>query len=129
MTQGQEICLALSAKTMLPSPLCLLEPIRELKKQGIKIALTDVGFGHSSLEFLLYLDPDYIKLDRTLTYNISTNNDNQKCIRTLIEMVSRMPVQLIAHGIENESELTALTALGIHFGQGPLLDGPNPSNS
>lgn len=117
----REICIELSAKTLPPNPQCLLDPIQQLKNQGIKVCLTDVGFGKSSLEFLLYVQPDYIRLHRSLTLSVGSNDEDQKFIRLLLQVLSPMSIQIVADGIETETDLGVLKDLGVRYGQGSML--------
>jgi diguanylate cyclase (GGDEF)-like protein len=124
LSEDKRVCIELSARSMMPNPSCLLEPVREMKRQGISIGLSNVGCGHSSLEFLLYLEPDFIKLDPSLVFNICNSPDNQKCVRLLVELISKMSTQIVADGIENEKDLTTLSELGVQFGQGTFTGEP-----
>ncbi len=124
LSADKRVCIELSAKSMMPNASCLLESVRELKRQGIKIGLSNVGCGHSSLEFLLYLEPDFIKLDPSLVFNICNSPDNQKCVRLLVELISKMSTRIIAEGIEKKGDLTALSTLGVQFGQGSFTGEP-----
>ncbi len=114
----REICIDLSVKRIMADARSLVEPITELKKAGIKIALDDVGFGNSSLESIVMLKPEFIKIDESIIRNISENSDNRNCLEGLLSTLSHLPISMIAEGIETECDFNTVRNLGVRLGQG-----------
>jgi EAL domain-containing protein (putative c-di-GMP-specific phosphodiesterase class I)/CheY-like chemotaxis protein len=100
------------------------EVVRQLRDQGFRIAIDDAGAGHSGLQTMVELEPDFIKLDISLTRGLETSFVKQKLIATLRDFCREAGVTLIAEGIETRSQLDALIDLGIAYGQGFLFAHP-----
>ena len=88
---------------------------------GLGIALDDTGVGYSSLEAVLELAPDFIKVDRVLVRSIDTDPPRQELLRSLNAVAAKLGARVIAEGIETSEELATLQALGVPFGQVYLL--------
>ncbi len=88
---------------------------------GFKIALDDTGVAYGSLEAVMELSPDYIKVDLSLVRSIDTDPPRQELLRALHSVAGKLKAQIIAEGIETSEELTTLQSLGIPYGQGFLF--------
>lgn len=95
------------------------------RKQGYRIAIDDAGAGYSSLQAIAELHPDYIKVDRSLVSGVHRNKTKEYILETMVTFAEKLGVYLIAEGIETEEELTKLTLMGVHYGQGFLLGRPD----
>ena len=102
----------------------LASVLHPLKARGIRLAIDDTGAGFASLRHILMLEPDLIKLDRSLTSAIDSNQRQHALAVALVSFAREISVDVIAEGVENEFELTALKQLGIEYGQGYLLGRP-----
>jgi EAL domain-containing protein (putative c-di-GMP-specific phosphodiesterase class I)/ActR/RegA family two-component response regulator len=98
-----------------------LAPVR---KAGGRIAIDDTGSGFASLRHILRLEPDIIKLDRDLCQGINADPARIALASGLASFAFGIGATLIAEGIETQSELDVLTALGVTMGQGYLLGRP-----
>ncbi|MEW9698396.1 GGDEF domain-containing protein [Paenibacillus sp. SI8] len=99
--------------------------LEHYRKQGYRIAIDDAGAGYSSLQAIAELQPDFIKIDRSLIENIHTNKVREYILETFVTFAKKMNISLIAEGIEQEDELKKLTRLGVHYAQGYLLGRPS----
>ena len=98
--------------------------MESFKKKGIKIALDDAGAGANTLETIVELEPDFVKIDITLIRNINKNLFKQDLLRILMRLCNELGIQMIAEGIEAEGEYDYLLKQNISFGQGYLLGRP-----
>ncbi len=99
--------------------------IRELRSQGVRLAVDDAGAGFSSFRHILDLRPDVIKLDIGLIRGIDRDPARQALGRALLGFVSETrDSTIVAEGIETAGELETLRALGCPTGQGFLLGRP-----
>ena len=97
-----------------------------LRNAGVRIALDDVGFGRTSLELLVLLAPDIVKLDRAFVKNVATDTARSAECQRLVDVIRALGATVIAKGIETPAEAQAIQALGVDYGQGflwPLSDG------
>lgn len=88
---------------------------------GFKIALDDTGVAYGSLEAVMELSPDFIKVDQSLVRGIDTDPPRQELLRALNAVAGKLKAEIIAEGIETSEELATVQALGIPYGQGYLF--------
>ena len=91
---------------------------------NVWLSVDDAGSGFASLQHILELDPDYIKLDRSWVMGIDHDVARQALVAGLGHFSDRFGCTLIAEGIETESELATLRQLSAPLGQGFLLGVP-----
>lgn len=95
------------------------------RNQGYQIAIDDAGAGYSSLQAIVELRPDYIKLDRSLVRHADRDEMKMQMLGTFVRFARRMRIQTVAEGIETPEELHLVRKLGIDFGQGYLIGRPS----
>lgn len=91
------------------------------KELGFQIAVDDTGVAYGSLEAVMELAPDFIKVDMALVRGIDTDPPRQELLRALHAVAGKLGGQIIAEGIETAEELETLQNLGIPYGQGYLF--------
>lgn len=94
------------------------------RENGFGVALDDVGAGFSSLNMLVALRPDYIKLDMFLMRGVHQDTGKALVARKLIETARELELQTIAEGIETAEELDWAKQHGANFVQGYYLARP-----
>jgi EAL domain-containing protein (putative c-di-GMP-specific phosphodiesterase class I)/AmiR/NasT family two-component response regulator len=107
----------------------LNEALAMLRGRKVRLAIDDAGAGFSSLQHIIRLAPDFIKLDITLTRGIDEAPVRRALATALISFASEIGAAIIAEGIETAGEFDTLRALGVPFGQGFYLARPGPANS
>jgi diguanylate cyclase (GGDEF)-like protein len=113
-----QYCIEISEQQFIGDPAYLREHVQALKDHGIKVAIDDVGFGRSSLESLIILEPDIVKIDRKYVSGISTDPAKARLLKRLVKVVNSLGSDLIAEGIECREELDLLVEMGVPYGQG-----------
>jgi EAL domain-containing protein (putative c-di-GMP-specific phosphodiesterase class I) len=98
--------------------------LRHYREQGYEIAIDDAGAGYSSLQAIVELRPDYIKIDKSLVQNADRDEMKKQMLRTFVRFAKRMDIRIVAEGIERPQELRMLRTMGVDFGQGYLLGKP-----
>lgn len=101
------------------------EVINYYKNQGYKIAIDDVGTGYSGLSTIAKTRPNYIKMDMSLITNVTRDNFKKAIIKSFVEFANSTNTKIIAEGIEDVSDLYTLIEIGVHYGQGYLINKPN----
>lgn len=94
------------------------------RSQGYRIAVDDVGSGYNSLKTLIYLKPEFIKLDRSMIQFIDKHSEQQQLVTLLMKYAEQAGTKIIAEGIERIEELHYLQQIGIHYAQGYVLGKP-----
>lgn len=102
----------------------LLAQLRPLREAGLKLAIDDAGAGYASFRHVLELEPDIIKLDRTLTRDINVNANSRALITALCGFSRDTDCRLVAEGVETPEELRALKHLGLEAAQGFFFGKP-----
>lgn len=88
------------------------------RSKGFKIALDDVGEGYSSLNMLIELKPDIIKIDRNIIDGINTNELKQSVYKALYTLAKEHKITVLAEGVETKEELETVKAIGVDLVQG-----------
>ena len=111
-----------------PIPLSGTEPevLRTLARRGFGIAIDDFGSGASSLGYFADLPVTQVKIDRSLTSRVGIDERVEAVVSSLIDLAARLGLEVVAEGIETESQLEVLRAMGCPLGQGFLLERPRP---
>jgi PAS domain S-box-containing protein len=86
-----------------------------------QLAVDDAGAGYTSLNHILELHPDFVKLDISLVRDVDTNAARQAMIAGMCHFAAQSGTTLIAEGIETESEASALRDLGVPLGESGML--------
>jgi hypothetical protein len=98
----------------------------EYRKLGFRFALDDTGAGYASLQAVIELEPDFIKVDRALITGVDTDRARQALLKALHALAGGIGAKLIAEGLNTLEELETLGELEIPFGQGWLFGKPTP---
>ncbi|MGH9305036.1 MAG: EAL domain-containing protein [Acidimicrobiales bacterium] len=101
------------------------EAIDELRELGVRLALDDTGSGEVSLQSLLAVHPDVVKIDTELTRSIDTSPERQAVTLALAVLAARSGATSLAEGVETEEELSTVRSLGVEAAQGFLLGRPD----
>ena len=88
------------------------------------MALDDMGTGFSSMEVLLALRPDYVKLDMSLTRDVDKDEGKSLVTSKLLETVQGLGLRAVAEGIETPGEFDWVREHGVDLGQGFLFARP-----
>lgn len=99
-----------------------LAPLRE---RGLRLAIDDAGAGYSSLLPVVELQPDIIKIDKSLVGGIAADHARRSAIRALVGLAQDLDAATVAEGIETIADLNVARDLGITCGQGYLLGRPS----
>ncbi|TVP62533.1 MAG: EAL domain-containing protein [Nodularia sp. (in: Bacteria)] len=101
--------------------------MKELQNLGVRIAIDDFGTGYSSLIYLKNLPINTLKIDRYFIHNVGNDSQKSAITKALIEMAHNLNIQVIAEGVETESELSFLHQNSCDAIQGFLFSRPLPA--
>ncbi|MBX6394841.1 MAG: EAL domain-containing protein [Alicyclobacillaceae bacterium] len=107
----------------------LVEASKRVHAVGARVALDDVGSGYASLEWLMYMQPDVLKVDMMFTRASLDSLWAREIVRSLSRLSATVGSVLVAEGIETEEMRIALSSLGVEWGQGFLFSGPAPAST
>ncbi len=123
---SDRIVLEITEHSSVDDYLVLGKRARALRDMGVHLAIDDAGAGFASLRHVLRLEPDLIKLDKSITRNIDTPVRHQSLAAALLTFAAGTSASIIAEGIETAEELATLKRLGVPYGQGFFLGRPGP---
>jgi diguanylate cyclase (GGDEF)-like protein/PAS domain S-box-containing protein len=103
-----------------------LPALAELRQLGVGLAVDDFGTGYSSLAHLATLPIDVLKIDRSFVRRLEMGSNEAAVVRSIVLLGSSLGKEIVAEGIESESQLEQLRSMGCRFGQGFLLARPLP---
>jgi EAL domain-containing protein (putative c-di-GMP-specific phosphodiesterase class I) len=103
--------------------------IAALQGLGCRVALDDVGTGHSGLTYILKLGVDIIKIDRVFVEAIKTEHQAQAIVETLVTLARNLRMQIVAEGVERIDQVEYLREHGINAAQGYLFAPPLPGSA
>ena len=98
--------------------------VRQLQQDGVKISLDDFGTGYSSLSYLSRLPINKIKIDKSFVRNLTKDAASRAITEAIIMLGRSLTLDIIAEGIETETMLDEVCALGCHQAQGHHLGHP-----
>jgi EAL domain-containing protein (putative c-di-GMP-specific phosphodiesterase class I) len=101
----------------------LLYTIRRLRDSGVRIALDDVGLGHSNYRMMVDCRPDYFKLDAYFVRGLSADPDRRAVVRSIVSLAKSMGGCVVAEGAESQESLVTLSKMGVELFQANLLCG------
>jgi len=103
--------------------------IAALQSLGIRIAIDDVGTGHSGLSYMLKLGVDIIKIDKMFIDSIGTDRNSSTIVETLVDLANNMRMDVVAEGVENFEQVMHLREIGIRSAQGYVFAPPLPGSA
>ena len=98
--------------------------IRSWQSRGYRIAIDNLGCGHTQFDRVIELSPDIVKIDRSLVHRATERSREYDTLRELAEKSARQDIHIIASGIENSEQCALMQSLGIHYLQGYLFGRP-----
>jgi EAL domain-containing protein (putative c-di-GMP-specific phosphodiesterase class I) len=100
------------------------EALRRLRAHGVRVAVDDVGSGFASFRHVTRVNPEILKLDRTLVCGIDEDPVRQSLASAIVAFARDVGAIVVSEGIENQSELSCLMDLAVGCGQGFYLARP-----
>ena len=98
--------------------------VDQCQNLGVKIAIDDLGAGHSGLRLWSEIQPDYVKLDHHFVQEIQQDDHKKVFIDCLQVLASRLGCKIIAEGIENDRDFAIVSELNVPYAQGFYIGRP-----
>lgn len=125
----ERLCLELNEAMLVGDLTDLVTNTTTLRTQtGCRLAIDDVGFGRSSLEALILLEPDVMKIDRHFIGGVARDQRQRRRLQRLVEVGRALGTEIIAEGVELEEDRRVLVDLGVRLAQGYLWGRPAALN-
>lgn len=105
-----------------------IETLVDLRSRGVKVAIDDFGVGYSSFGQIKNLPFNRLKVDRSFISDIDTDRDSQVIVEMLIDLASKLNMEIIAEGVETEEQVKFLLSRGCYTMQGYYFAKPMPAD-
>ncbi|NOX16336.1 MAG: EAL domain-containing protein [Epsilonproteobacteria bacterium] len=92
--------------------------IKRFRKYGVKIAIDDFGSGFSNFNYILEVEPDYLKIDGSLIKDIDTNESSCILVEAIVQFSHKLGIKVIAEFVHSKKIFDMLKELGVDEYQG-----------
>ncbi|GGF86414.1 EAL domain-containing protein [Alteromonas lipolytica] len=128
LTPG-DITLELTEGVLLDATAGVVQQLEDIYNAGIGLSIDDFGTGYSSLSYLQRIPIKELKLDRSFVTEISRDKTSRTLSEATILIGRTLNLDVVAEGIEDESQLQALIEQGYNIGQGYFFSQPVTAES
>jgi diguanylate cyclase (GGDEF)-like protein/PAS domain S-box-containing protein len=120
-----DLVLELTESSLLDEGDATTTTIAHLKDLGVRISLDDFGTGYSSLSHLRRVPIDVLKIDRSFVAGIDGDDQGERAlVRSIVRLAHSLDLEIVAEGVERQTQLQPLRSLGVQTGQGFLFSRP-----
>lgn len=107
----------------------IIQKMHKLKERGICFSLDDFGTGYSSLSYLKRMPLDQLKIDRSFVRDILEDANDATIAFSIIGLAQSLGLEVIAEGVETDSQRDFLYKSGCNLFQGYLFSQPLASEA
>jgi diguanylate cyclase (GGDEF)-like protein/PAS domain S-box-containing protein len=115
------IALEITESMLLDHTEVVEEALAQLQSMGVHIHIDDFGTGYSSLSYLHKFPVNALKIDRSFIAKMVGGDEHQEIVKTIISLARNLKLNVIAEGLELDTQLEAIQGLECHYGQGFLF--------
>lgn len=112
------LVLAVAEDSLLTKLPAVEKSLSMLKHMGVKIAIAHFGAGHLSLQHLKKLPINYLKIDRSLISDVTTNPESTAIVKMILAIAKSLQIIVIPEGVVQEEQKSLLKELGCDTMQG-----------
>ncbi|MEO8374702.1 MAG: EAL domain-containing protein [Sphingomonas bacterium] len=106
------------------------ETLYKLRQMGFRIALDDFGTGYSSLYNIRKFALDCLKIDRSFIDGMGRERESAAIVQSIVHLGRALGLEVVAEGVEAESQVQALHLAGASHFQGFYFSRPiNPDEA
>ena len=100
----------------------------ELRELGLAVHLDDFGAGFASLGHLRRFPVDTIKIERAFISGLGGPSQDATLVSAILPMGRALGLEVVAEGVETDTQLAHLSSLGCRLAQGYLFARPTDIN-
>ena len=104
----------------------VLENVTELIRMGYTFALDDYGIGYSSIQRVMHLPLELIKIDKSMLDEVYSTN-GRKILESTVRMMQSIGKQIVVEGAETCDEAEILKSMNCDYIQGFYYSRPLPA--
>ena len=95
-----------------------------LEQYGVRLAIDDFGTGYSSLSHLNRLPIGTLKIDRSFIQHLDGAKTSRPIVEAVVALGKTLSMEVIAEGVETETQRAFLSDIGCDSLQGFLFTAP-----
>lgn len=100
--------------------------LRDYRWKGFNFAVDDVGGGYASLDSIVQIKPEVVKIDHHIVRDIEKDNYKRSIVKFIVSFCRENSILSIAEGVETKEEYDVVKEVGIDAVQGYYLYRPSP---
>ncbi|MFM2043420.1 MAG: hypothetical protein RLY86_1996 [Pseudomonadota bacterium] len=121
--------LELTESMLMDAPDRMVDLMEALRAQGVRLSLDDFGTGFSSLSYLHRFPFDVLKIDRSFVQATGSGTRRAEIARIITLLAKALDLEVVAEGIETETEMRFMADLDCRYGQGYRFSPPLPADA
>jgi diguanylate cyclase (GGDEF)-like protein len=122
------LTIELTESMVMAYPGLALSILQKLRDMGVRLSVDDYGTGYSSMAYLKNLPVHELKIDRSFIMGMTTAGNDAVIVQSATALGHNLGLSIVAEGVEDETTLIALKALGVDVAQGYHLGRPMPED-
>lgn len=123
---GRALMLEVTETALVDDPVRSRRTLERVRRLGTAVAIDDFGVGYSSLNVLLELPVDQIKLDHSFIIGIEDHRRAQAIVVATVQVARSLGLTVVAEGVETEASAAWVRAHGVDLLQGYHVERPLP---
>jgi diguanylate cyclase len=123
---AKSLMLEITESAMITDAKTSLEILHRLKALGVSLSIDDFGTGYSSMSYLKQMPLNELKIDQTFVRKLTTIIDDQRIVRSMIDLAHNFELHVVAEGVEDKPTMDMLRTMGCDVIQGYYLARPMP---
>ncbi len=125
---AHQLVLEITESVIMNDPEAAIDALQRIAHLGVRISLDDFGTGYSSLSYLQRLPASELKIDKSFVAAADTPAA-PTCVllRNIVALGRDLGLEVVAEGIETQTQAATLAGLGCAVGQGYLYARPMPA--
>ncbi len=123
---AERLTVEVTESATLVDPERALRVLSALRASGVAVSIDDFGTGNASIDYLASLPANEIKIDKSFITDICEDRRSEAIVRSTIDLARNLELSVVAEGVETQSTLERLAALGCDTVQGYLISKPLP---
>ena len=112
------LTLEITESLLIDDPRRAAQTLASIDDLGVRLALDDFGTGYSNLSYLSTLPIHQLKIDRSFIAKLGDGPEHDTLVSGIIHLAQGLGLQVVAEGIETETQARRLTELGCRLAQG-----------
>ncbi|WP_198851444.1 bifunctional diguanylate cyclase/phosphodiesterase [Alicyclobacillus sp. SO9] len=122
--QGTVLEFEITERSLMDNTRSTSTRMRQLRNLGVSFSIDDFGVGYSSLAYLKRFPIDVLKIDQSFVKDLDTDATNRQIVMAMIQLAHNLGLQVIAEGVEYESQRVFFQSHHCDMIQGYLISQP-----